>query len=189
MGNNFTWELSVFNLHDHLQTVAQLTVFQFVTVDHSNPQLCGTVPGCGVAPSGRDDGCFGTFSTKPITQNGKFIESLCLDITDFAADEKRDDSSGCHHIDLIDDTGVTQNFIPANYDASVVDEVMGISDEEAFRTARELAMTEGMLVGISSGAALCSARKLAERPEYEGKFIVVLLPDGGERYLSTELFG
>ncbi len=85
--------------------------------------------------------------------------------------------------------GIGANFIPANYDASVVDEVMGISDEEAFRTARELAMTEGMLVGISSGAALCSARKLAERPEYEGKFIVVLLPDGGERYLSTELFG
>lgn len=85
--------------------------------------------------------------------------------------------------------GIGANFIPANYDASVVDEVIGISDEEAFRTARELAMTEGMLVGISSGAALCSARKLAERPEYEGKFIVVLLPDGGERYLSTELFG
>lgn len=84
--------------------------------------------------------------------------------------------------------GIGANFIPANYDPAVVDEVMGISDEEAFRTAREVAMTEGLLVGISSGAALCAARRLAMRPEYEGRIIVVLLPDGGERYLSTELF-
>ena len=65
---------------------------------------------------------------------------------------------------------------------------MGISDEEAFRTAREMALTEGLLVGISSGAALSAARRLAIRKEYEGRLIVVLLPDGGERYLSTDLF-
>lgn len=84
--------------------------------------------------------------------------------------------------------GIGANFIPSNYDASVVDEVMGIEDEEAFSAAREVATTEGLLVGISSGAALCAARELALREEYAGRIIVVLLPDGGERYLSTELF-
>ena len=63
---------------------------------------------------------------------------------------------------------------------------MGVNDNEAFSATRELAVTEGLLVGISSGAALCAARRLAERPEYEGQIIVVLLPDGGERYLSAE---
>jgi cysteine synthase A len=84
--------------------------------------------------------------------------------------------------------GIGANFIPTNYDPTVVDEVMGISDEEAFRTAREVALTEGLLVGISSGAALSAARRLAMRKEYEGRLIVVILPDGGERYLSTDLF-
>lgn len=84
--------------------------------------------------------------------------------------------------------GIGANFIPQNYDPSVVDEVMGIGDDEAFAAAREVAVTEGLLVGISSGAALCAARRLAGRPEFAGKIIVALLPDGGERYLSTELF-
>lgn len=82
--------------------------------------------------------------------------------------------------------GIGANFIPAIYDPSVVNEVMGIKDDEAFSATRELAMTEGLLAGISSGAALCAARRLAERTEYEGRIIVVLMPDGGERYLSTE---
>lgn len=82
--------------------------------------------------------------------------------------------------------GIGANFIPEIYDPSVVDEVMGVNDNEAFSATRELAVTEGLLAGISSGAALCVARRLAERPEYEGQIIVVLLPDGGERYLSAE---
>lgn len=82
--------------------------------------------------------------------------------------------------------GIGANFIPEIYDPSVVDEVMGVNDNEAFSATRELAVTEGLLAGISSGAALCAARRLAERPEYEGRIIVVLLPDGGERYLSAE---
>ena len=84
--------------------------------------------------------------------------------------------------------GIGANFIPKIYDASVVDEVMGVPDDEAIRAGRELAATEGLLAGISSGAAVYSARKLAERPEFAGKMIVALLPDTGERYLSTELF-
>ncbi len=84
--------------------------------------------------------------------------------------------------------GIGANFIPAIYDASVVDEVIGVPDDEAIRAGRELAQTEGLLAGISSGAAVYAARQLAMRPELAGKMIVALLPDTGERYLSTELF-
>ena len=80
--------------------------------------------------------------------------------------------------------GIGANFIPDNYDSHVVDEVMGIADADAMEALRELAVTEGLFVGISSGAALCAARQVAMRPEYKDKIIVVLLPDGGERYLS-----
>lgn len=84
--------------------------------------------------------------------------------------------------------GIGANFIPELYDASVVDEVMPVTDEEAIRAGRELAATEGLLAGISSGAVAYAARRLAERPGFEDKMIVTLLPDTGERYLSTELF-
>lgn len=80
--------------------------------------------------------------------------------------------------------GIGANFVPDNYDAQVVDEVIGVADVDAMETVRELATIEGLFVGISSGAALCAARQVAMRPEYKDKIIVVLLPDGGERYLS-----
>ena len=84
--------------------------------------------------------------------------------------------------------GIGANFIPAIYDASVVDEVLPVPDDEAIRGGRELASTEGLLAGISSGAAVYAARLLAQRLDFADKKIVVLLPDTGERYLSTELF-
>lgn len=84
--------------------------------------------------------------------------------------------------------GIGANFVPKNYDADVVDEVLTITDDEAFSAARELASLEGLLVGISSGAAAAAAVKLALRPENKGKRIVAILPDTGERYLSTTLF-
>lgn len=84
--------------------------------------------------------------------------------------------------------GIGANFVPKLYDASLVDEVLGVPDEEAIRAGRELSATEGLLAGISSGAAVYAARQLALRPEFRNKKIVVLLPDTGERYLSTELF-
>lgn len=84
--------------------------------------------------------------------------------------------------------GIGANFVPANYDASVVDEVIGISNEDAILSARELALTEGLLAGISSGAALYGALQIAQRPAFQGKRVIALLPDTGERYLSTELF-
>ena len=80
--------------------------------------------------------------------------------------------------------GIGANFVPDNYDSRVVDEVIGVYDTDAMETMRELAITEGLFVGISSGAALCAARQVAMRPEYKDKIVVVLLPDGGERYLS-----
>ena len=84
--------------------------------------------------------------------------------------------------------GIGANFIPENYDASVVDEVMDISAEDAYKTCRLLAKYEGLLVGVSSGAAAYAATLVAQREENKGKNIVVILPDGGERYLSTPGF-
>ncbi|MCL2457849.1 MAG: cysteine synthase A [Desulfobulbus sp.] len=83
--------------------------------------------------------------------------------------------------------GIGAGFVPNNLDRSLLDEIMTVDNEEAFHGARNLARTEGILCGISGGAALACALRLAARPEYTGKRIVVLLPDTGERYLSTEL--
>ena len=85
--------------------------------------------------------------------------------------------------------GIGANFIPDTYDASVADEVVTVTDDDAFASARRSARTEGLLVGISSGAALAAALRVACRPENRGLRVVTLLPDTGERYLSTELFG
>ena len=84
--------------------------------------------------------------------------------------------------------GIGAGFIPKIYDASVVDEIVQVQNDDAIRTSRELATKEGLLVGISSGAAVYAATKLAELPENKGKTIVALLPDTGERYLSTILY-
>ena len=92
-------------------------------------------------------------------------------------------ASGAHKIQ-----GIGAGFVPGNYDPSVVDLVVPVADDEAIATARLLASREGLLVGISSGAAAYAALQLAKREEYRGKTIVVLLPDTGERYLSTLLY-
>ena len=91
--------------------------------------------------------------------------------------------AGSHRIQ-----GIGANFIPNNYHAEVVDEIIQVSDEAAMQATRLLAQKEGLLTGISSGAAFHAALQTARLPENEGKMIVVLLPDTGERYLSTELF-
>lgn len=84
--------------------------------------------------------------------------------------------------------GIGAGFIPKNYNSAVVDGILQVSNDDAIRTGRELAKYEGLLVGISSGAAVSAATQLAQLPEKEGKNIVVLLPDTGERYLSTLLY-
>ena len=91
--------------------------------------------------------------------------------------------SGAHKIQ-----GIGAGFIPTIYNASVVDEVIDVKDDSAILAARNVAAEEGLLVGISSGAALSAAVEIAKRPENQDKNIVVLLPDTGERYLSTELY-
>jgi cysteine synthase len=92
-------------------------------------------------------------------------------------------SKGLHKIQ-----GIGAGFVPANFNRDVVDEIFVVKNDEAFATAKQLAKTEGLLVGISSGAAAFAATQLALRTENTGKNIVVLLPDSGERYLSTALF-
>lgn len=84
--------------------------------------------------------------------------------------------------------GIGAGFVPKTYDASVVDEIIQVSNDDSIRTSRELAREEGLLVGISSGAATYAATLLAKKPENKGKNIVVILPDTGERYLSTVLY-
>lgn len=91
--------------------------------------------------------------------------------------------AGAHKIQ-----GIGANFVPENFDKTVVDEILPVSNENAIETARKLATQEGLLSGISSGAAVWAANELSKRPENKGKLIVVILPDSGERYLSGELF-
>jgi len=84
--------------------------------------------------------------------------------------------------------GIGAGFLPDVFNADIVDEIIGVQNEQAFETSRKLAASEGLLIGISSGAAVYAAAQLAKRPENSGKTIVVLLPDTGERYLSAGLF-
>ncbi len=91
--------------------------------------------------------------------------------------------AGAHKIQ-----GIGANFVPDNFDRDLVDEIIAVSNEDAIKTAREMAKKEGILSGISSGAALWAANEISKRPENKEKWIVVILPDSGERYLSSELF-
>ena len=91
--------------------------------------------------------------------------------------------AGAHRIQ-----GIGAGFVPATLDVAVYDEVIAVSDEDAFAAGRALAARDGLLVGISSGAAVAAATQVARRPESAGKVIVVLLPDTGERYLTTDMF-
>ena len=119
---------------------------------------------------------------------GKTLKALLPQVKVFAVEPAESavlngGQSGPHAIQ-----GIGAGFIPKNYDSSVVDKVIDIKGEEAFKASRLLAVKEGFLAGISSGAALAAACEVAAYPEFENKNIVVILPDTGERYLSTALF-
>lgn len=130
--------------------------------------------------------CVGTGGT--ITGTGRFLKEKNAGIKVVAVEPAGSPvlsggEPGAHKIQ-----GIGAGFIPDVLDTSIYDEVIRIEDDEAFEVSKELARKEGFLTGISSGAALCAAVRLAERSENEGKTIVALLPDSGDRYYSTPLF-
>ena len=123
-----------------------------------------------------------------ITGTGKYLKEHCESLHIVAAEPAGSPllsggKAGAHGLQ-----GMGANFIPAVLDQTIYDEVMPITEAEAYEMARLLATCEGLLCGISSGAALAAAVSLARRKEMEGKNIVLVLPDSGERYLSTPLY-
>lgn len=123
-----------------------------------------------------------------VTGTGRYLKSQNPDVKVVAVEPAgspvlSEGHAGAHKIQ-----GIGAGFVPDTLDTSVYDEVIAVADEDAFETGRELAAKEGLLVGISSGAAVWAAGKLAQRPENKGKTIVAILPDTGERYLSTAMF-
>ena len=123
-----------------------------------------------------------------ITGTGRYLKSQNPNVKVVAVEPAgspvlSEGRAGSHKIQ-----GIGAGFVPDTLDTSVYDEVIAIEDEEAFAAGRELASHDGLLVGISSGAAVAAATKLARRPENKGKTIVAILPDTGERYLSTAMF-
>ena len=123
-----------------------------------------------------------------ISGAGKFLKEQNPNVKVIAVEPKSSPvlnggKSGPHKIQ-----GIGAGFVPDTYDAAVIDEVFDVENDDAIRTGREVAQQEGLLVGISAGAALFAAAEIAKREENKGKKIVVLLPDTGERYLSTVLY-
>lgn len=123
-----------------------------------------------------------------VTGTGRYLKSQNPDVKVVAVEPAgspvlSEGHAGAHKIQ-----GIGAGFVPDTLDTSVYDEVIAVADEDAFETGRELAAKEGLLVGISSGAAVWAAGQLAQRPENKSKTIVAILPDTGERYLSTAMF-
>ena len=123
-----------------------------------------------------------------LTGTGRYLKEQKPSVSVVAVEPKdspvlSEGKSGAHKIQ-----GIGAGFVPEVLDTTVYDEVITVTSDEAYAAAREIAVSEGVLVGISSGAALSAAISVAKREENQGKLIVVLLPDTGDRYLSTELF-
>ena len=162
---------------------------QFDNPDNPKAHVLTTGPEIWADTEGKID-CFiaGVGTGGTVSGTGRFLKAKNPNIRIVAVEPKAsplisEGVAGPHAIQ-----GIGANFIPKNYDGSVVDEVIQVSNEDALATGRTLPQTEGFLVGISSGAALWAATQVALRPEMKGKTIVVMLPDSGERYLSTALY-
>ena len=123
-----------------------------------------------------------------VTGVGQYLKSQNPDVKVVAVEPAHSPvlsqgKAGAHKIQ-----GIGAGFVPETLDTKVYDEIITVENEDAFKTGRDIARSEGVLVGISSGAAVWAATELAKRPENKGKTIVALLPDTGERYLSTPMF-
>lgn len=163
---------------------------QFDNPDNPESHLLSTGPEIYEDTDGQIDifiACIGTGGT--ISGTGRFLKKKNPDIKVIGIEPYdspliTEGRAAPHGIQ-----GIGANFIPENLDMSVIDEVITVRTEDAFSACRSFAQSEGLLVGISSGAALCGAKIIAEKEEYRNKTIVVLLPDSGERYMSVNLFG
>lgn len=162
---------------------------QFDNPDNPESHMLTTGPEIWEDTEGQVDifvACIGTGGT--VSGTGKYLKDKNPDIKVIGV-EPYDSPlitkgvAGPHGIQ-----GIGANFIPDNLDMSVIDEVLTVKTDDAFAMSKAFAKSEGLLVGISSGAALMAAKEIANRPDNEGKKIVVLLPDSGERYMSVNLF-
>jgi cysteine synthase A len=119
---------------------------------------------------------------------GKYLKEKKPDVKVVAVEPSRSPLLSRGHAGPHGLQGIGANFVPENLDRALLDEILPVTDEDAYALGRKLAGSEGLLVGITSGAAVWAAIQLAKRPENRGKTIVALLPDSGERYLSTPMF-
>lgn len=162
---------------------------QFTNMSNPTAHYETTGPEIWEDTDGRVDVLVATFGTGgTVSGTGKYLKEKNPNIHVVAVEPASspllsEGKFGPHKIQ-----GIGANFIPETMDCNLPDEIITVTDEEAFACGKEMARTEGILVGISSGAALCAAVKVAERPEFFGKNIVVIFPDTGERYLSTSMF-
>lgn len=163
---------------------------QFTNPANPAAHLATTGPEIWEATDGKVDilvagvGTGGTISGTGAYLKGKSPQIKVVGVEPAGSPVLTEGRSGAHGLQ-----GIGAGFVPETFDTEICDEILTIEDEEAYAAGRELAAKEGLLVGITSGAAVAAAAKLAQRPENEGKTIVVILPDTGERYLTTEMFG
>ena len=171
------------------QTPGAILAGQFVNPANPQAHYETTGPEIWAATDGGVDAVVAGVGTGgTISGSARFLKEKNAEVKAFAVEPEESQvlagkPSGAHRIQ-----GIGAGFVPKTYDASVVDEVVPIASADAIATKKELAEKLGLLVGISSGAAVAAALRIAARPEFAGKTIVALLPDTGERYLSTGLF-